>query len=334
MISPTYRLDQKNAAAKAACFADNQIMKAKALWIMRLLSCTTLSACLSTSPHHAVDQTAFNLPLTTLGGTQLWADVAWRSGWRVQENVLFGQHRLLDPDDVRRAWGGKGGCLAALDAQAPPRSEPLDHLVVLLHGLGRSRKSMQPLADALAGEGLTTANIGYPSTRRSLEAHATQLNELLDGIGPVERISFVTHSMGGPLVRAALEQQPQWLPDTELFRVVQLGPPSRGSEFARCFHGTPIGWLLGPTLGVVAGDGAAELTTFPCKTIVIAGGKGDGHGWNPWVEGDDDGVVGVSETWSPGAQANVEHRIVRELHTFLMVNAEAQRIVLSALTRP
>ena len=38
-----------------------------------------------------------NLPIRTLGGRQFWADVDWFAGWRIQEHVWTGHHRLLDP---------------------------------------------------------------------------------------------------------------------------------------------------------------------------------------------------------------------------------------------
>ena len=41
-----------------------------------------------------------------MGGAVFWNDLAEYNGWRVQQNTLTQHCRILDPDDVRRAWGG------------------------------------------------------------------------------------------------------------------------------------------------------------------------------------------------------------------------------------
>lgn len=46
-----------------------------------------------------------NIPFPTLGGKQFWTDRYIYSGWRIQENVITGHSRLLDPGDMRRCWG-------------------------------------------------------------------------------------------------------------------------------------------------------------------------------------------------------------------------------------
>lgn len=55
-----------------------------------------------------------NLPFPTAGGGELWATLADWWGWRVQENVLTGHVRILDPEDVRKAWGPEEQLLPAL----------------------------------------------------------------------------------------------------------------------------------------------------------------------------------------------------------------------------
>ena len=48
-----------------------------------------------------------NLELPTLGGHVFWNNLAEVKGWRLQQNIFTGHCRVLDPDDVRRAWGGE-----------------------------------------------------------------------------------------------------------------------------------------------------------------------------------------------------------------------------------
>ena len=49
----------------------------------------------------------WNLATRTLGGLQFWGDVCAFHGWRIQHNVFTNHFRLLDPSDVRWAWGSR-----------------------------------------------------------------------------------------------------------------------------------------------------------------------------------------------------------------------------------
>ena len=282
--------------------------------------CTLLGlvGCLAASPHHRGSNARWNLPLPTLGGTQFWSDVGWRSGWKIQENVVTGHHRLLDRSHVRRAWGGLGHCRAVLD-QRVSDVEPVEHLVVLLHGLGRSWRSMVPLAEAIESSGLEVATLTYASTRAGFDDHVRKLTQLLNSLENVSRVSFVTHSFGGLVLRGALAVDVPWRHRIALGRVVQLAPPNRGSSLARRLRRTPVRWFLGPCLETVASSAPSSLPAPPCEFAVLAGGMSNGSGWNALIEGDDDGIVGVAETVMDGASLFL---IVRELHTFLMQNEE------------
>jgi hypothetical protein len=46
-----------------------------------------------------------NIATPTMGGTLFWEDVAEIKGWRVQQNIFTGHWRLLDPKNMRQAWG-------------------------------------------------------------------------------------------------------------------------------------------------------------------------------------------------------------------------------------
>ena len=47
-----------------------------------------------------------NVPFPTMGGKVFWNELAECKGWRLQKNMITQHCRILDPDDVRRAWGG------------------------------------------------------------------------------------------------------------------------------------------------------------------------------------------------------------------------------------
>ncbi|NGQ95596.1 hypothetical protein G3578_10560 [Brevibacillus sp. SYP-B805] len=46
-----------------------------------------------------------NLPIKTAGGKVFWDTLDRRNGWKLQQNMFTGHFRILDPDDVRQAWG-------------------------------------------------------------------------------------------------------------------------------------------------------------------------------------------------------------------------------------
>jgi hypothetical protein len=54
-----------------------------------------------------------NIPMPTMGGNIFWTEIANVNGWRLQRNKLFSNCRILDPDNVRRAWGGETSMLKA-----------------------------------------------------------------------------------------------------------------------------------------------------------------------------------------------------------------------------
>ena len=79
--------------------------------------------------------------------------------------------------------------------------------LVLVHGFLRSSKSMRPMERTLRKEGYSVLNWNYPSRQKTIEGHAEDLVEKLAHIAekhPGEPISFVTHSMGGLVVRQTL----------------------------------------------------------------------------------------------------------------------------------
>ncbi|QDT17657.1 alpha/beta fold hydrolase [Alienimonas californiensis] len=273
-----------------------------------------------------------NLPFPTLGGMQFWGDVTHRAGWRIQRHAVTGHYRLLDDWDLRRAWGDRAACEAALAQEIAARNlpRPAGDVVILLHGMIRSGKCFARLAADLRTAGFTTVAVDYPSTRQSLRASAAMLDEITDRLvrdqdadDPV-RLHFVCHSAGGIVLRAWGELQDDSVP---VGRSVLLGVPNHGAAMADALRGMP---LVGDSLNFLWGAAAAEisrgegtLSALPAPRgtfATIAGCRGVASGYNPLIEGDDDGTVAVAEAHLVG---EADHLSVRGAgHSFLMMNPE------------
>jgi pimeloyl-ACP methyl ester carboxylesterase len=264
------------------------------------------------------DRTLPNLALPTLGGSQLWADLALDGGWRVQRHVWTGHARLLDEDNVRRAWGSEAACLAALRDHAKVVEGQGRPVVVLLHGLWRTRRSMSTLAGSFRGAGYEVVDVTYPSARASIEQHAAQVAGLLDRLSGSDReVSFVTHSLGALVTRQLLARKGDaWRSRHRVHRAVFIAPPNQGARLAEIGRKIPLlPWIYGEPMRQIAGGFTRDLAGPGVPFATIAGGCGDDEGWNPLIPGDDDGVVAVAETRLPGAAGEL---VVRRLHTTIM----------------
>lgn len=274
-----------------------------------------------------------NLPFFTLGGKQFWADLFVYGDWRIQENVYTQHCRLLDPKDIRRAWGSYQACRVAFEEYRIERDLSLSsrHLVVLVHGIDRSKDIMTPMVDAIEDAVYETARINYPSTRRSLDEHAAQVEQLLNNLIDVDTVSFVTHSMGGLVIRKALSRKAEWRKRIKLGRVVMVAPPNQGARMAELLKGfLPYKLIYGPSGQSLVGDVAAGLPEPPCSFGIIAARRGDedNDGYNPLIPGDDDGLVGVEETKLPGAD---DFTVVHANHVSVIKNTDAIKAIVSFL---
>ncbi|MFN0057702.1 MAG: esterase/lipase family protein [Planctomycetota bacterium] len=272
-----------------------------------------------------------NLPFQTLGAKQFWTDLFWYNGWRIQQHCGTGHCRLLDPDDLRRAWGTREACRVVFERLRHEQkvARPQRHLVVLLHGLGRAKSSLTKLGDVLTDAGYGVASVSYASTRDGLDGHVERLEQLLNDLDDVEQVSFVTHSLGGVVARGVLNRPSAWRDRIELGKLVMLAPPNRTVRLAELAQEIrAAGVIMGDCVHELAEGAAEKLAVPPLPFGIIAGAKGDGRGWNPLIEGDDDGVVGVEETRLLGA---ADFLALPVLHSFIMNAPAVHRATLSFL---
>ncbi len=272
-----------------------------------------------------------NVPFPTLGGKQFWGDVFFHAGWRIQKNLFTDHYRLLDPGDVRRAWGDYEGLRSYYEQVR--RREQLKHnsrhAVVLVHGIFRSSQSFGSMEESLAGEGFQPVPFNYPSTRRSLRAHAEQLNTMLDRLPEADTVSFVTHSLGGLVVREALAGSPVWKQRLTRGRIVMIAPPNQGSRVSQDMDNfLPYQLLTGPAGQDLTPDSARDLPV-PEGEIGIIAGRWTGPGlFDVWLGEPADGTVEVQSTRMAGMTDFV---IVEGIHSFIMDQPQTIRQTLCFL---
>jgi pimeloyl-ACP methyl ester carboxylesterase len=182
--------------------------------------------------------------------------------------------------------------------------------IILLHGIGRTAYSMKWLQWRLRHSGFDVINLAYPSKKLNLEGCADFLRAKIQNY-PAQSLSFVTHSMGGIVLRKYIEKYGE----DQFYRIVMLGVPNQGSYVAYKLRKI-IPYVLGPA-SLELGD-KQKISSLPiphCEFAIIAGYGGSRFGLNPFIPGDNDFLVTVEETQLLGVK---EFLKVKNFHAFLM----------------
>ncbi len=181
--------------------------------------------------------------------------------------------------------------------------------IVLVHGFLRSKKSMGRLGRFLERQGFEVVNVGYPFRRNGVvEITRRYLAPVVQGLEEDRPIHFVTHSLGGIIVRYFLAHT-----DINNFgRFVAISPPNHGSQTTAFLSRFAVfNWLLGPCLKDLSpgSEVLASLGKPDTKFGVIASTK--------------DGKVSVAQARYSESEPLA---IVERYHTFIMNAPEVMNL--------
>ncbi|MDD2200377.1 MAG: hypothetical protein PHE08_11685, partial [Bacteroidales bacterium] len=142
----------------------------------------------------------------------------------------------------------------------------------------------------------------------------------------IDSVSFVTFSMGGLVFRNMLKYAYQDDDFPNIFRVVMIAPPNQGADIADFFKNSELFHkFLGPNVKPMETDSNSYVHTLPipknCNVGVIVGARKNPHGFNPFIEGDNDGLIKPEHTLL-GNETDV---IIFKLNHLALVNRKKSR---------
>lgn len=197
-----------------------------------------------------------------------------------------------------------------------------DECVVLLHGLTRTKKSMKKLEEVLSGHGYRVFNMDYPSRKYTIEKLSYMvIQEALSLCSPCnpQKIHFITHSMGGILVRYYLSKKSI----AKLGRVVMLSPPNQGSCVVDKLKNMPGFKALNGPAGIQLGTGKnsipLSLGKVDYEVGIITGNRSINLILSLLIPGDDDGKVSVENAKLAGMSDFI---VLPYCHPFIMKSKE------------
>jgi triacylglycerol lipase len=200
--------------------------------------------------------------------------------------------------------------------------------VVLLHGLWRGWRAMQPLARALENAGFSTLNIPYPSGRMPIPQLVAHVRSEVEKIPSDQPIHFITHSLGGIIARSIFATEIPWLPG----KIIMLAPPNHGSEIVDWSRKHPmLHRILGPagrSLG--SHEVSHDVPELPpaIAAAVIMGNRCSIPIFKKLLGTENDGIVSAARGRLRGLQG---FSVIHADHTFIQMHPETIRLSLHFL---
>ncbi len=201
--------------------------------------------------------------------------------------------------------------------------------IILLHGLARTKRSMVALQNRLSDFDYEVVNIGYPSTKMDIYRLEDYLKQQINKYKflPGRKIHFVSHSMGGIIIRLYLKKNKL----KNLGRVVMVSPPNQGSVLADFYDNFLIREIFGPSSQQLKTDRSSlpnQLGEVNFDLGVIAGDKNINPFYKLFFLSKNDGKVSVERTGVAGMK---DFLVVHRSHQNILHSEEVIRQIVHFL---
>jgi hypothetical protein len=214
------------------------------------------------------------------------------------------------------------------------QSSIASHTVYLLHGFGSAPIFMSTIDRYLKKKDFTTVNYGYPSLTQDLTICADSLRLDIER-RDIDTVSFVTHSMGALVLRSMLGRVQDDSLFPKAYRIVMIAPPNHGAELADFFAPfKALCYLLGPNIQHMKTDTGSLANHLPVprnmEIGIIIGVKNAKQGFNPFIEGDNDGYI---TPHSAKLGTEKESVFVPAEHSMIIHNRKVLELINAFLTK-
>ncbi len=174
------------------------------------------------------------------------------------------------------------------------------HKVYIIHGWANAKSIMNKVCKSVRKSDFVYENYSYPALMVELDSLGSLLYRDVK-IADYDSVSFVTHSMGALVLRNMLKYSGKDLDFPVIYRIVMITPPNQGADIADLFKSKrTYQKLLGPNVEKMETDSNSYANQLPvpinCEIGIIIGIRGKEIGYNPFIEGDNDGLISPEHT--------------------------------------
>jgi hypothetical protein len=206
------------------------------------------------------------------------------------------------------------------------------HKVYIIHGYANPKSIMNDIYRDVKKAGFIAENYAYPGLYMELDSIGKKLyQDVLND--DVDSVSFVTHSMGGLVVRAMLKYSGTDLSFPKIYRIVMIAPPNRGADIADFFkEAKNVKVLLGPNVEKMQTDSTSYANQLPIpfntEIGIIVGVRRNERGYNHLIPGNNDGLLTPERVYL-GNEKDVA--IVNYDHLGVIKRKKSRRLVIEFL---
>ncbi len=204
--------------------------------------------------------------------------------------------------------------------------------VFIIHAYASPRFVMYKINKSLKKENYTTENYRYKSMYVGLDSLGGQLYNTIKA-SKLDTVSFVTHSMGALVLRSMLQHSDTDTNFPVIHRVVMIAPPNKGAEVADYLAAKPkLRKILGPNMKRMTTHSNSYVNQLPkpkySEVGIIVGIRGKKNGYNPFIKGDDDGILSIDKV---KLDMNEDLVFIKNDHLFITQEKSVSQLIVNFL---